>query len=52
MKDRIGLNQPAKEITGRDLDGRPTSFSDLEGSVVLVDFWAEPYGYWAGSWDA
>lgn len=34
------MNQPAKEITGRDLDGKAISLTDLEGNVVLVDFWS------------
>lgn len=40
VAERIGLNEPARSITGTTLTGRQISLSELAGKVVLVDFWA------------
>lgn len=32
--------RPAPELTMRGFDGRPLSWADFKGKVVLVDFWA------------
>lgn len=37
-----GVGQPAPDIVGVDLDGKPLKLSDYRGKVVVVDFW----GYW------
>ena len=34
--------QPAPEIAGEDIDGKPFKLSDYRGKVVLLDFW----GHW------
>ncbi len=36
--ERIG--KPAPAIIATDVDGKPVSLADLQGRVVLVDFWA------------
>ncbi len=36
------LGQPAPEIEGEDIDGKPLKLSDFRGKVVLLDFW----GHW------
>jgi thiol-disulfide isomerase/thioredoxin len=36
--DMVG--QPAPQIQGTDLDGKPVSLADLKGNAVLVVFWA------------
>ncbi len=40
VRNRIGLNQQAKEISGTSLTGESIKLSDYRGKVVLVDFWA------------
>jgi cytochrome oxidase Cu insertion factor (SCO1/SenC/PrrC family) len=30
---------PAPEIEGKDVDGKPFKLSDYRGKVVLLDFW-------------
>ncbi len=37
---RVGLIGKSLAITGERLDGKPFDWSDYEGKVVLVDFWA------------
>lgn len=39
MKDKIGLDQPARDFTVRLTDGSDFSLSSRKGKVVLVDFW-------------
>lgn len=39
MKDKIGLNHPAKEFTITAVDGAKLSLSSFKGKVVLIDFW-------------
>src|SRR5438105_9037394 len=34
--------EPAPEIKGEDMDGKPLKLSDYRGKVVLLDFW----GFW------
>lgn len=34
--------EPAPEIAGEDMDGKPFTLSEYRGKVVLVDFW----GFW------
>jgi peroxiredoxin len=36
-----GVGQPAPEIEGTDLDGKPMKLSDFKGKVVYLDFWGE-----------
>ena len=40
IKKETGLNQPAREIRGKTLDGKDISLKDFKGKVVLIDFWA------------
>lgn len=37
---RLALDAPAPDFTVRTLDGEKVSLGDLEGQVVLVNFWA------------
>lgn len=39
MKDRIGLNHPAKDFTVSLINGDSFSLSSQTGKVVLIDFW-------------
>jgi peroxiredoxin len=39
MKDKIGLQHPAKDFTVKLVDGGEFSLSSLKGKVVLIDFW-------------
>jgi peroxiredoxin len=39
MKDRIGLNHPAKDFTVSLLNGDSFNLSSRIGKVVLIDFW-------------
>jgi thiol-disulfide isomerase/thioredoxin len=34
------MDEPAPALAGETLDGRPLALADLEGSVVVVNFWA------------
>jgi thiol-disulfide isomerase/thioredoxin len=43
MKAR-GLGQPAPDLVGDDLDGKPMRLSEYRGKAVLVSFWAS----WCG----
>lgn len=43
---RLTIGQPAPEIEGEDLDGRPLKLSDYHGKVVVLTFW------WAGYHEA
>jgi hypothetical protein len=38
----LGIDKPAPEITGEDIDGKPLKLSDYKGKVVVLDFW----GHW------
>jgi peroxiredoxin len=38
------LNQPAPNLTMKDVNGKPVSISDFKGKYVLIDFWAS----WCG----
>jgi thiol-disulfide isomerase/thioredoxin len=40
----LGLGDPAPELAGKNLDGKPVTLAGLRGRVVLVDFW----GMWCG----
>lgn len=35
-----GIGQPAPEVVGVDLDGKPMKLSEYRGKVVLLSFWA------------
>jgi hypothetical protein len=35
------IGQPAPEIEGEDIDGRPMKLSDFRGKVVMLDFWGD-----------
>ncbi|MCK6445237.1 MAG: hypothetical protein L6Q99_02500 [Planctomycetes bacterium] len=37
----LGVGQPAPEIVGEDLDGRPMKLSEFHGKVVVLDFWGD-----------
>jgi hypothetical protein len=37
----LAIGQPAPEITGEDIDGKPMKLSDFKGKVVLLDFWGD-----------
>jgi hypothetical protein len=39
--DGIALGEPAPEIEGEDIDGRPMKLSDYRGRVVMLDFWGD-----------
>ena len=39
-KEKQWLNQPAKDFTQNDVNGKPITFSSFKGKWVLVDFWA------------
>jgi peroxiredoxin len=39
MKDRIGLNHPAKDFTVSLLNGESFILSSQKGKVILIDFW-------------
>lgn len=39
MRDRIGLDHPAKDFTIPLVNGDSLSLSSLKGKVVLIDFW-------------
>ena len=39
MKDRIGLDHPAKDFTIPLVNGDSLTLSSLKGKVVLIDFW-------------
>jgi RNA polymerase sigma factor (sigma-70 family) len=41
----LRVGEPAPEITGEDIDGKPFKLSDYRGKVVYLSFWAE----WCGS---
>ena len=43
-QERIQVGQPAPDITLPNPDGQDMSLSELEGNVVLLDFWAS----WCG----
>jgi thiol-disulfide isomerase/thioredoxin len=34
------IGKPAPPISARDVDGKPVSLAELEGKVILIDFWA------------
>jgi hypothetical protein len=36
------VGEPAPEIEGEDIDGKPMKLSDYRGKVVVLDFW----GHW------
>jgi hypothetical protein len=36
---KLAIGQPAPEIVGHDIDGKPLKLSDYRGKVVLLDFW-------------
>ena len=36
----LAVGQPAPELIGEDLDGRPIRLSDFRGKVVVLSFWA------------
>ncbi len=38
---RLGIGQPAPEITGEDIDGVEFKLSDYRGKVVVIDFWGD-----------
>jgi peroxiredoxin len=40
----LGIDKPAPEIIGEDIDGRPLKLSDYRGRVVVLLFW----GDWSG----
>ena len=40
-KEALAVGQPAPEIVGVDLDGRPMKLSDFRGKVVVLDFWGD-----------
>ncbi|GIW87652.1 MAG: hypothetical protein KatS3mg108_1976 [Isosphaeraceae bacterium] len=37
----LGIGQPAPEIHGTDIDGRPLRLSDYRGKVVALSFWGD-----------
>jgi len=39
--DRFAIGEPAPEIEGEDIDGRPMKLSDYRGRVVMLDFWGD-----------
>ena len=41
VREGIGINDRAPEITGEDADGVKFKLSDYRGKVVLLDFWFE-----------
>jgi thiol-disulfide isomerase/thioredoxin len=45
VKAGVAIDEPAPEIAGEDLDGRPFKLSDYRGKVVLLAFWADWCGY-------
>jgi hypothetical protein len=38
----LAIGNPAPEITGTGVDGKPLKLSDYRGKVVVLDFW----GFW------
>lgn len=40
-KPAPAVDQPAPEIVGKDLDGKPMKLSEFRGKVVLLDFWGD-----------
>jgi hypothetical protein len=38
---KLGIDKPAPEITGVDIDGQSFKLSDYKGKVVVVDFWGD-----------
>jgi hypothetical protein len=36
---KLAIGQPAPEIVGHDIEGKPLRLSDYRGKVVLLDFW-------------
>lgn len=36
----VSVGETVPDFVGKDLDGKPISFADYRGKVVLVDFWA------------
>jgi len=40
-KAALAVGQPAPEIVGIDLDGKPMKLSDYRGQVVVLDFWGD-----------
>lgn len=41
----LSIGRQAREIEGRDLDGKTMKLSDYRGKVVVLDFWADWCGY-------
>ena len=37
----LKVGDPAPEIEGEDLDGKPMKLSDFQGKVVVLDFWGD-----------
>ena len=35
----VALGDPAPEIDGEDIDGKPFKLSDYRGKAVMLDFW-------------
>lgn len=40
-RESLAVGQPAPEITGVDLHGKPMKLSDFRGKVVVLDFWGD-----------
>ena len=40
IDENIGIGNPAKDFTLKDIEGKVYTLSELKGKVVLVDFWA------------
>ena len=41
---RTSIGQPAPEISGRDTTGRAVSLAEMQGKVILLDFWSSYCG--------